>query len=80
VLLDETHPLASSASSRSTLLVHGDASGPVLVQGGGAGGLVTASAIVGDLVSFIEGCPGHTPRAIAVNAPHGFEGENLEEI
>jgi homoserine dehydrogenase len=80
VLLSETHPLASSAASRNAMIVHGDASGPVILQGGGAGGMVTASAIVGDLVSFIEGCPGHTPRAIAVPVPEGFVGASLEEI
>jgi homoserine dehydrogenase len=80
VLLSETHPLASSAASRNAMIVHGDASGPVILQGGGAGGMVTASAIVGDLVSYIEGCPGHTPRAVAVRVPTGFEGDTLEAL
>jgi homoserine dehydrogenase len=80
VLLPDSHPLASSGASRAAMVVHGDACGEVFVQGGGAGGLVTASAIVGDLISYVEGCPGHTPRATAVRVPQGFEGDKLEEL
>ncbi len=75
VLLNGDHPLAQSASSRNAMIFHGDASGVVIMQGGGAGGLVTASAMVGDLIDHFAGVTGHqpSPEATVVPLNHAFE-------
>jgi homoserine dehydrogenase len=80
VILEADHPLAQSASSRNAMVFTGDASGTVIIQGGGAGGLVTASAVVGDLIDHLAGVSGHKPRPdmTAVPAHHTFE--QFEEI
>jgi homoserine dehydrogenase len=72
VLLDGEHPLAQSAASRNAMIFHGDASGIVILQGGGAGGVVTASAMVGDLIDHFAGVTGHqpSPKATPVSKHH----------
>ncbi len=80
VLLDAEHPLAQSASSRNTMLFHGDASGIVIVQGGGAGGLVTASAMVGDLIDHFAGVTGHQPSPEATRVPQNHTPEVFAEL
>ncbi|MFN3265995.1 MAG: homoserine dehydrogenase [Deinococcales bacterium] len=70
VLLDGEHPLAQSAASRNAIVFHGDASGIVISQGGGAGGLVTASAMVGDLIDHFAGVTGHQPSPKAISVPN----------
>lgn len=70
VLLDGEHPLAQSAASRNAMVFHGDASGIVILQGGGAGGLVTASAMVGDLIDHFAGVTGHQPSPKATPVPN----------
>ena len=80
VILDSTHPLAGSTTSRNAIVLHGDASGTIVLQGGGAGGMVTASAIVGDLIAYLEGNLGHTPRAIPTPARSDYMPEVFEEI
>ena len=80
VVLQADHPLAQSASSRNAMVFHGDASGVVIVQGGGAGGMVTASAIVGDLIDLLAGITGHEPRPEAAPVPADHQAEVFEEI
>jgi homoserine dehydrogenase len=80
VILDATHPLAGSSASRNAIVLHGDACGTIVLQGGGAGGMVTASAIVGDLIAFMEGNFGHTPRATPAPARADYTPEVFEEI
>jgi hypothetical protein len=50
------------------------------VQGGGAGGMVTASAVIGDLIDHLAGVSGHKPRPEVTKVPVGFEAEVFEEI
>jgi len=80
VVLDGAHPLATSHSSRNALLYSGDACGEVFFSGGGAGGLITASAVVGDLLAYLAGHPGHAPRLRAARPPLGYEPAALEEV
>jgi homoserine dehydrogenase len=80
VVLEADHPLAQSASSRNAMVFTGDASGTVIIQGGGAGGLVTASAVVGDLIDHIAGVSGHKPRPDMTAVPVGYAYEQFEEI
>jgi len=46
------HPLAGVHGVHNALLVHGDAAGPLLFSGAGAGAAPTASAVVADLVEL----------------------------
>jgi homoserine dehydrogenase len=80
VILEADHPLAQSASSRNAMVFTGDASGTVIIQGGGAGGLVTASAVVGDLIDHLAGVSGHKPRPDMTAVPMGYEYERFEEL
>ncbi|WP_102127073.1 homoserine dehydrogenase [Deinococcus planocerae] len=59
--LPETHPLCTAGASRNALVYEGEESGTLIFAGGGAGGMVTASAIVGDLLDWLIGFPGHVP-------------------
>lgn len=80
IVLPGDHPLAQSASSRNAMVFNGDASGTVIVQGGGAGGLVTASAMVGDLIDHLAGVTGHEPRPEAAPVLSDHQAEVFEEI
>ncbi|MBB5235084.1 homoserine dehydrogenase [Deinococcus budaensis] len=59
--LPVTHPLCNEAASRNALVYEGEECGALIFAGGGAGGMVTASAMVGDLLDLLIGFPGHVP-------------------
>lgn len=59
--LPDTHPLCTAGDSRNALVYEGEESGTLIFAGGGAGGMVTASAMVGDLLDWLIGFPGHVP-------------------
>ncbi len=80
VLLNPEHPLAQSAATRNCMIFAGDASGTVIMQGGGAGGMVTASAVVGDLIDHLAGVTGHEPRPEAAPVPNDYVPEEFEEL
>src|SRR3954454_2217725 len=50
VMIGETHPLASVRDSFNAVFIEGQAVGEVMLYGRGAGGLPTASAVLGDLI------------------------------
>ncbi|HWG84873.1 MAG TPA: homoserine dehydrogenase [Deinococcales bacterium] len=77
VLLPATHPLAQ-AGERACLLYRGDACGTVVLSGGGAGSLVTASAVLGDLLDLLSGRPGHLPAPAVAPLPASSVGEGFE--
>lgn len=54
VLLKEDHPLASVAGIFNAIMVEGDAVGPVMFYGLGAGKMPTASAVVADIMEAIK--------------------------
>lgn len=60
-ILPAEHVLCNAAASRNALVFEGEECGPLTFAGGGAGGLVTASAMVGDLLDWVIGFPGHVP-------------------
>lgn len=80
VMLEADHPLAQSASSRNAMVFTGDASGTVIIQGGGAGGMVTASAVVGDLIDHLAGVSGHKPRPDMTAVPTNHTPEVFQEL
>ncbi len=49
-MLPSTHPLASVRDSFNAVFVEGDAAGQLMFLGRGAGGMPTASAVLGDLL------------------------------
>jgi homoserine dehydrogenase len=49
-LVPRTHPLASVRGSFNAVFIEGDATGELMLYGRGAGGLPTASAVLGDLI------------------------------
>ena len=73
------HLLAALDAGRNGLILDGSPCGPVSFTGGGAGGDVTASAVVGDLMAWLGGHPGHTPRPSAAPTPDA-DTTVLEEV
>lgn len=63
-MIPVAHPLASVNGVFNAIFVVGDAVGPVMFYGQGAGSLPAASAVVGDVVDvsrrIAHGCPGMT--------------------
>jgi homoserine dehydrogenase len=63
-MVPRTHPLASARDSFNAVFVEGDAVGELMLLGRGAGGLPTASAVLGDLLdaayNLRSGRPGRT--------------------
>ncbi|WP_166981256.1 homoserine dehydrogenase [Paramicrobacterium fandaimingii] len=61
-LVPREHPLASVYAENNAVFVDAEAAGPLMFYGAGAGGLQTASAILGDIVSaarrHVAGGPG----------------------
>ncbi len=61
-MVPEDHPLASVRDSFNAVFVEGEASGAIMLLGRGAGGLPTASAVLGDLLDAAHnlkaGAPG----------------------
>ena len=59
--LPETHPICTAGAGRNSMVYVGEECGELFFAGGGAGGLVTASAVVGDIMDCVLGFPGHVP-------------------
>ncbi len=55
------HPLCTVGAGRNALVYEGEECGTLIFAGGGAGGMITASAMVGDLLDWVIGFPGHVP-------------------
>jgi homoserine dehydrogenase len=54
VMLPQSHPFATVRNEQNALLIRGEACGPLLLQGNGAGGGPTASAVLGDVVDAVR--------------------------
>ncbi|GAA4196874.1 homoserine dehydrogenase [Microbacterium oryzae] len=50
-LISREHPLATVHGGNNAVFVEGEAAGPLMFYGAGAGGVQTASAVLGDVVS-----------------------------
>lgn len=76
-LIERDHPLASVHGGNNAVFVEAAAAGPLMFYGAGAGGLQTASAVLGDVVSaarrHIAGGVGvgESPRMSLPTAPIG---------
>ncbi|RIH85274.1 Homoserine dehydrogenase [Meiothermus luteus] len=78
VRLPLEHPLVLLGSGRNALVYRGEPIGTLYFAGAGAGGAVTASAVMDDLYRWLSGAPGHRPIPQIVPAL-GLEVEQLEE-
>jgi homoserine dehydrogenase len=79
-MVPEHHPLASVRDAFNAVFIEGDAVGELMLYGRGAGGMPTASAVLGDLVdaakNLVEGRKGAT---IGTMAPRPIRAiENVE--
>ena len=78
-LVPETLLISKVSGVMNAVMVHGDAVGPTLYVGPGAGGLPTASAVVADLIELARGTlavprvPTHRRKSLAIDGvvcPH----------
>ncbi len=74
-LLDKNQELATLDGVYNAIRIDGDASGPILVSGQGAGGLPTASAVLADIVDAAKRCltapaPSRCGEGRGPTAPH----------
>ncbi len=53
-MIPSTHPLASTRSEFNAIMYDGDMTGPIVLNGRGAGGLPTASAVISDIVQIAQ--------------------------
>jgi homoserine dehydrogenase len=79
VYLPPGHPLTIGEDVRAALLYRG-VGGEVLLVGPGAGGVETASAVLGDVLAVAAGRPGPTPRLAPAPLPEGVDPEDLGEL
>jgi homoserine dehydrogenase len=61
------HILASVTNEYNAVLLEGDAVGPILLYGKGAGEMPTASAVVGDVVDVVRNIAGRSPQRIPMD-------------
>jgi homoserine dehydrogenase len=52
-LVDRHHPLAAVEGAFNAVMLHGDAIREITLEGPGAGGIETASAVIADMVSVV---------------------------
>jgi homoserine dehydrogenase len=53
-MVPRSHPLASVRDAFNAVFIEGEAAGELMLYGQGAGGLPTASAVVGDLIDAVR--------------------------
>ncbi|MGH9016642.1 MAG: homoserine dehydrogenase [Acidimicrobiales bacterium] len=64
-MLPSTHPLASVRGSFNAVFVEGEAAGELMLYGRGAGGMPTASAVLGDLIDAAHHLRARAPARVA---------------
>jgi homoserine dehydrogenase len=74
-LVDARHPLAAVEGAFNAVMLQGDSIREIVLEGPGAGGVETASAVVADLVSIV----GTTGTGFLQNEPVWRELEQLPE-
>jgi homoserine dehydrogenase len=71
-MIPQQSMLAAVDGAMNAIEIHGDAVGPTLYYGAGAGQLPTASAVVGDLMEISREIQrGHSGRVAPLSYPHG---------
>jgi homoserine dehydrogenase len=76
-MVPEHHPLAAVRDAFNAVFIEGDAVGELMLYGRGAGGMPTASAVLGDLVdaakNLVEGRKGATIGTMALRPIRAIE-------
>jgi homoserine dehydrogenase len=76
-MVPEHHPLAAVRDAFNAVFIEGDAVGELMLYGRGAGGMPTASAVLGDLVdaakNLVEGRKGATIGTLALRPIRAIE-------
>lgn len=67
MLLNNAHPLASVGGTYNAIMVEGDAVGPVMFYGLGAGKMPTASAVVADIMEAVKSKNGNKEHCTCFN-------------
>ncbi len=76
-LVPAKQPIARVNGVMNAVLVRGDAAGPVLLSGAGAGALPTASSVVADLVDVVRALTADPENRV----PHlAFQPDTLEDL
>jgi homoserine dehydrogenase len=80
-LVPESHLLADVGDVYNAIYLRGDAVGPTLFYGLGAGRMPTASAVVGDLIEMARGMrAGCAPSPLVINLEEEREIVPMEEV
>jgi homoserine dehydrogenase len=66
-MLHRDHILSSVTDVFNAILIEGDAVGPVVIYGKGAGEMPTASAVVGDIIDVARNIAGGSPKRVPMN-------------
>ena len=76
-LIPERQPMARMNGVKNAVMVRGDAAGPVMLSGAGAGAEPTASAVVADLVDVVRALTSDPENRV----PHlAFQPDTLEAL
>ncbi len=76
-MLHTDHILASISDVFNAVLIEGDAVGPVLLYGKGAGEMPTASAVIADLVDIFRNITENAPKRIPM---HFYRSNNAMQV
>ncbi len=76
-MLHTDHILASISNVFNAVLIEGDAVGPVLLYGKGAGEMPTASAVIADLVDIFRNITENAPKRIPM---HFYRSDNTMQV
>jgi homoserine dehydrogenase len=68
-MVPRTHPLASVRGAFNAVFVEGEAAGELMLYGRGAGGLPSASAVLGDLIDAARNLRGGSPAPAPKRRP-----------
>ena len=77
-LMPASHPLAAVHGAKNAVFVEAEAAGNLMFYGAGAGGMETASAVLGDLVSAARRHVDRRPRRRRVDARQPADAADLE--
>ncbi len=76
-MLHTDHILASISNVYNAVLIEGDAVGPVLLYGKGAGEMPTASAVIADLIDVYRNITENSPKRIPM---HFYRSDNVMSV
>ena len=79
-LIPHSHLLSQVGGSNNAVVIDGDLVGSVLLYGQGAGGLPTASAVVGDLIDLVHSMKKNVNNRIPMWFDRNYDVRPFEEV